>query len=213
MTIRCQACKSVFKIPDEKIEKMKGTVLACPKCGGKVPVHGSGAHAAGGESNPEKPLTYDASKKPFDFLDAGSRTAIVCATDPPVKAAMLRALEEMGYHVTRVQNSREALRNMWYHTYNLVLLDELFDTDHPDRNRVLAYLQGLGMAMRREMVAVLFSRSLNTMDEMGAFQKSVNQIINVKHLPETSRILRMTLKAHETFYRIYRDVAQKETTL
>jgi len=213
MNIACPECKSRFRISDEKIPKLEGAVLACPKCGSGVPVDTGRISGASTAEVKEEALTYDASKKPFDFLDAGSRTAIACVTETAVLEAVCQALGKMGYSITEAQDAREALRNMWYHTYHLVLLDELFDTQNPEHNRVLAYLESLSMAQRREMVVALFSRSLRTMDEMGAFQKSVNVIINVKHLPDTSRILSQAIREHHTFYQVYRDLRKKETAL
>ena len=214
MNISCPECKSRFRIPDEKASKLEGVTLTCPKCGGRVSVDTVKKNKkAPVVPDPNEADSYDASKKPFDFLEPGSRTAIVCIADTSVKQSVLKGITEMGYHVTEARDSREALRNMWYHTYHLVLLDELFDTQNPDHNRVLIYLEGLNMAMRREMIVVLLSRSLRTMDEMGAFQKSVNLIINIKNLMELSRILQMAIREYQTFYQVYKDLEKKETAL
>ncbi len=213
MNIICPECKSRFKIPDEKLHELQGAVLACPKCGGRVPVGAEETQEVSDSPIKDESLTYDASSKPFDFLEAGSLTAIVCATEAGVKETFLKALDGMGYRITEAGDSREALRNMWYHAYSLVVVDELFDTQNPDYNRVLAYLEGLGMAQRREMVVVLVSRSRRTLDEMGAFEKSVNVIVNIKHLEELPRILPQVLGEHETFYKVYRELTKKETAL
>ncbi len=213
MNIICPECRSRLRVSDEKVPELEGAILACPKCGGRVPVTGSDIREESVDGVPEGAAGYDASQKPFDFLEAGSRTAIVCTTDAAVKPALMEAMEEMGYHVTEAKDARDALRNMWYHAYHMVLLDERFDTQNPEQNRVLAYLEGLNMAMRREMVVALISRSLRTLDEMGAFQKSVNLIVNVKNLPELSRILRLAVQEHDAFYHVFKEIARKETAL
>jgi hypothetical protein len=213
MNVICPECRSRLRIADEKVPELEGAILACPKCGGGVPVAGPQEPEGTSAPDPEAGARYDASEKPFDFLEAGSRSAIVCSTDAAVKPALLKAMEEMGYHVTEAKDSREALRNMWYHAYQIVLLDELFDTQSPEHNRVLSYLEGLNMALRREMVVVLVSRRLRTLDEMGAFQKSVNLIVNVANLPEIPRILRLAVQEHDAFYHVYKEIAKKETAL
>ncbi len=78
---------------------------------------------------------------------------------------------------------------MRYHVYDVVAVDESFDTDNPEANGVLIYLERLGMAIRRNMFVTMISSRHRTMDNMTAFLKSVNLIINSKNIEDTGKIL------------------------
>ena len=44
--------------------------------------------------------TYDASDRPFDFLEAGGETALICEPDPSIREKIGNALKALGYRVT-----------------------------------------------------------------------------------------------------------------
>ena len=113
MNITCQHCKGQFRIPDEKVPKGQTFTLGCPKCKQKITVNagknGTGASAAKpAPSQPKQPglmdeissRGYDADDKPFDFLEEGARTALLCELDPVYKTKIKEALASLGYMVT-----------------------------------------------------------------------------------------------------------------
>jgi predicted Zn finger-like uncharacterized protein len=209
MEITCPSCKSKYRIPDEKIADSANSSFSCPKCKKKVRIDTKEA-ASGRKDSKEEAEDYDASEKSFDFVNTGEKTALICISDIALKKTAIETLHVMGYHITDSENGRDALRSMWYHVYHLVILDEFFDTDNPDQNRVLAYLEGLNMTVRRKMVVALISRTYRTMDQMTAFQKSVNVIFNIKHMKELERQLTVTINEHRSFYRVFNEYYKKE---
>jgi len=115
----------------------------------------------------------------------------------------------MDYHITDAKNTRDAVTNMRYHVYDLILIDESFDTDDPDRNGVLSYLERLSMSVRRNIVVVLLSNRYRTMDNMMAFNKSVNMILNVKNVNDIEKILVGRMTDNDFFFRVYKDTLKK----
>jgi hypothetical protein len=85
------------------------------------------------------------------------------------------------------------------------VVDENFDTDNPEANGVLIYMERLGMATRRNMFVAMISSRHRTMDNMTAFLKSVNLIINSKNIEDTGKILSRGLTEYMAFYRVFRD--------
>jgi len=49
---------------------------------------------------------------------------------------------------------------------------------------VLAYLETLNISIRRQMFVILLSNTYRTMDNMQAFNKSVNVILNLKNIDD-----------------------------
>lgn len=153
--------------------------------------------------------TYNAADKPFDFVDAESRTALLCVSEEGARATLVRALQELGYRVTESSSARDALKSMRFHTYDLICVDERFDTDNPDANDVLRYLGGLAMATRRQIFVTLLGDRYRTMDNMAAFHRSVNLTLNLKNLDDAATILKNAVLENASFFQIYRETLKK----
>jgi hypothetical protein len=104
-----------------------------------------------------------------------------------------------------VRNSREALKSMRYRNYDLIVVNEYFDAKNPDANGVLIYLERLNMAVRRDIFTVMITRRFRTMDNMTAFQKSVNMVVNVDNITDFDKILRRGLADFGMFYQAFKD--------
>jgi hypothetical protein len=111
----------------------------------------------------------------------------------------------MEYHITEPDSQRETLKQMRYHDFNLIVINEDFDTRNPDANGVLIYLERLHMSTRRNMVVCLISSRYRTMDQMTAFQKSVNMIVNTKDIQNFDQALRSGIADYEFSYRILKE--------
>jgi predicted Zn finger-like uncharacterized protein len=206
MNIICENCQSKFKIPDEKIPSGRKASIACPKCKGKISLNGK-MGAAGTKVNfvdANSNGSYDASEKPFDFIEEEGLTALVCESNPLVQTTIAEALELMEYQITRAENTRDALKRMRYHNYDLFVVNENFDTDNPESNGILLYLERLNMLVRRNMFIALVSDRFRTMDNMMALNKSVNLIINIKNVEDIGKILSRGITDNEFFYRVFK---------
>ena len=213
MNITCDSCRSKFRVPDEKIHPQKGASFLCPKCQNRItvspPTEGApvdidldDASAAGNEFGVD---TFDAEDKPFDFVEEEGKTCLLCEQNPALKKSILDVLQIMEYHITEPENQREALKQMRYHDYNLIVLNEAFDTRNPDANGVLIALERLHMETRRNMIVCLVSSRYRTMDQMMAFQKSVNMIVNTKDIERFDQVLRSGIADYEFSYRVFKE--------
>jgi len=220
MEIICDACKSKFKIPDEKIPEGKTTNIKCPKCKGKISItppqknennepealeEDNSAFGFDVDSSDNGEDSYDADEKPFDFIEEEGKTALFCESDGGIIKNAVSVLERMEYHVTVPENIREALKTMRYHSYDLVIVNENFNTRNLDSNGVLVYLESLNMALRRNIFVAMLSERFRTNDNMVAFNKSVNIIINMKDMDKFDRILSQGISEHVMFYRVYKE--------
>ncbi len=207
MEVICSSCQGKFKIANEKIPAGKRTTVACPKCKGYItlrPQKGS----AGGRAGSSK-SGYNASEKPFDFIEEEGLTSLVCEPNPKVRRAITNALEVMDYQITEAENARDALKRMRYHNYDLFVINENFDSDNPDANSILLFLERLSMSVRRDMFVALVSNRFRTMDNMMALNKSVNLIINIKNVDDIGKILSRGITDNEYFYRIYKQTLKE----
>jgi predicted Zn finger-like uncharacterized protein len=204
MEIICENCQSKFKIPDDKLPAGKTVTLTCPKCKQKIAVDAKQKAAEQLQADLTS-SNYDASDKPFDFIEEEGNTALVCESSPEIRKKIVNALNLLEYHVTVTDSGREALKKMRYHQYDLVVANESFNCDGPDSNMVLLYLERLSMSYRRNMFAVMISNKYRTMDQMMAFRYSVNIIVNTKNVEDIGKVIQRALTDHEFFYRVFSD--------
>lgn len=201
MDIICSKCSSKFRIPDDKIPAGRVTTLPCPKCKTRIsldPAKKTAAATGNGAS-------YDSTDKPFDFIEEEGLTALLCEQNPIARKTIESALSLMDYQITIAESARDALKRMRYHVYDLIVVNENFDTKNPDANGVLIYLERLQMSTRRNIFVAMVSNRYRTMDNMMAFHASVNLVINIKNIEDIGKILGRGITDTELFYRIYKE--------
>jgi len=208
MDVICHNCQSKFRIADDKIPSGKAATFPCPKCKSKISL-GSGSRATGGGAGATNGEGYDAFDKPFDFIEEEGLTALVCEQNPLVRKSITDALQLLEYQITVAESARDALKRMRYHVYDLIVVNESFDTKNPEANGVLIYLERLSMSTRRNMFIAMVSDRFRTMDNMMALNKSVNLIINVKNIEDIGKILSRGITDNEYFYRVLKETLKE----
>jgi len=223
MNVVCKNCRGKIKIPDERVPKGQSFSITCPKCKNKITLgppededtlFGS-PEGMGDDDSDQKPVEneasgeYDDTDRAFDFLEDGQETVLLCEPDTSVRAKIKAALENMDYHITRPLSPRDALKQMRFHEYNMVIINERFGTLDPDMNHVLKYIEQMSMSIRRNIFVALLTSRFRTMDNMTAFNKSVNIIINLKNLDDVEKILKRSVNENKNFYRVYKELMIK----
>ncbi|MBF0201844.1 MAG: zinc-ribbon domain-containing protein [Desulfamplus sp.] len=230
MEISCIHCKTRVNVPDQKIPKGRKASLVCPKCRQKIhiipgedgsytPIDGKGEKQAKVSSkSPSKvpsqtyqPPTpaYSASNKPFEVLDENSKTALLCISHPHALELAGKIMNSMQYHTESVDNVEKALTYMKFHLFNIIILDEDFDTNRRGSSHIIDFLNELEMMSRRKVIVFLLSRTQSTMDNMASFNFSVNQIMNLGKLNGMEGLLKRTIKEHDQFYSVFNDSLKK----
>lgn len=216
MDIACTHCQAKFVLPDEKVPKGKSFSLTCPKCKEKITIRApepdpvaagfdtvdSEAPASGGGFEAE---AYDSSDRPFDFVEEGALTALLLDSDPVHREKMVTVLEGMNYRISRPSTARDALKQMRFHAFDVIVIDETFDSPNPDQNHVLRYLERLTTSIRRDIFVVMISNRFRTNDNMAAFNRSVNLVINTDHIDEFEKVIRFGLTEYNAFYRVFKE--------
>ena len=210
MEVSCKSCQAQFSIPDDKLPAGKRVSAACPKCRQKIKIEAPSPYdersSSGAEHGNEQ---YNAADKPFDFIEEDALTALVCEDDPVIREKIKSTLAVMEYNVSVAGSTREALKRMRYHNYDLVVVNEMFNTNAADANGVLVFLERLPMSTRRGIFVCLITARGRTMDHMMAFNRSVNMIINAKNMDEFGKVLSTGMTDNDMFYRVYRDTVKK----
>ena len=142
-------------------------------------------------------------------LDEPERLALVCADDAGRQAAIRAALEQLGLSLQIAKDAAEAIDVLRKNAYEVVVLDEEFQGATPLDNPVLKAIAVMPITMRRYVLVALVGKDLKTSDNMTAFAKSVNVVINLADLPQLAGILRRAIADNNEFYRVYRQVLRE----
>jgi len=153
--------------------------------------------------------SYDASDRPFDFIEEGTETAMICESDPSIRLKIIDFLQKEGVRITEPASAQEALKNMRFHVYQLIVIDEHYEIDDDRNNIILRYLNGLSMDIRRNIFVVMITRKFRTMDKMAAFNKSVNVVVSVNDINQFGAIVKKGVAEHEAFYHVFKETLRK----
>lgn len=210
MEIICSNCQSKLRVPDVKLPPGKSFSLRCPKCETKIHINGSrlkGAEAAGDAvaQAPDEDLdmlatSADLSRESFELARLGNRTALVCEPYTATRKKLTATLKSLDFYVVAAEDTRDALKRMRYHRFDLLVVDESFDTSQPEENGVLIFVRNLEMAVRRHMFIVMLTNRFRSLNQLTALHRSVNLIINHEHLNRLEEILARSLEEEKRFY-------------
>lgn len=226
MNIVCSTCSTKIKIPSNKVPKDKSFSINCPKCKAKITIDQESKR----ESRPETPVKNSSPndaehdsrfisdmasepdqkpENPFDFLEEGAETALICELDGMIRRKIKAYLEKSNYHISEPDSAREALKQIRFHDYDLIIINELFGTRDPESNHILKYLSQLRMNTRRNIFVVMLTERFRSMDKMTAYNRSVNLVINLKDIDHVDKILQQGITDNAAFYRIFKDISAK----
>jgi len=219
MDIVCEKCQNTLKIPDEKVPKGKAFAINCPKCKNKISVNPAAEPPPPSAKTPSAPPPKasdgedgESDNGPgggFEYLEAGTKTAMLCESNTDFNAKLKSALENMGYKVLSPQEPREALKQLRFHDFDVVILDEMFGTRNPDVNHVHKHLSQLPMISRRNIFVALITERFKTGDNMQTFNKSVNFILNLGDIDRAQKILTRSINDNNSFYRVFKESVAK----
>jgi hypothetical protein len=162
---------------------------------------------ASADNTDEERLDY--SGRPFGYVDPENKTAMICEQDPVSRDKVSNAIKKIGFEVVQPATFKDALKYMRFHIFDVILVNENFNTGIWEVNNIMKYLENLNMSVRRQIFVVLISTIYATMDSMQAYHKSVNMIINKNEISDIENILKQALSEHTDFYYLLKDNIRK----
>jgi predicted Zn finger-like uncharacterized protein len=220
--IQCTHCQAVFNVSADKVPKGQQFKTTCSKCRRTIIVDPQSA-GRGSEVGIDASLSEvgdaptaiaadldvtSAYDSPLEVLEEGARSALVCVDEPGRLKAVREALEDLNYYSSMASSVKEALSKLRYNQYDLVMLDEEFCGENAENNTILRYLQPMPMSTRRNIFLMLISSQFKTLDNLMAFAKSVNAVINVNDIQRVKLVLERAMADHRRFYKIYWDLTR-----
>jgi len=137
---------------------------------------------------------------------ADQRLVLVCENAPERQHIIRAALEQLGFTMLPAATAEEGCERLRRHAFEIVIVDERFESNSVLDNPVLAFLNTMPINLRRHVFVVLLGREFKTFDNMMAFVRSVNVVVNLNDLPHLPAIIRKGLEDNNEFYRVFREM-------
>ena len=222
MEFSCQKCHSSLRISDEKIPDDKVFNIICPKCKDKISIDKKTvaikpqkvtdfesltpeiSKNAAPESYTNETITNLPDEPTVEFHEEGKKTALICDDNKSNQDILKNALEELAYKTTTGKNPEDALKKIHLDPYDVIVLHEEFGGFSASDNPVLNRMQPMYMSIRRNIFFALIGQSYSTLDNLMAFSKSADIVINQKDLPHIKSILRRAISENDNFYKIFK---------
>jgi len=212
MDITCKSCGAKLAIPDEKLPPNQVVNVACPKCKGKVRVdtrESDGNLAPKKEKVEERGPENEEDTSPLDLFEEGARLALVLDGDDGHVTEINSALEQLSYKPILPSSTGEAMSKLRLHHFDLILLSDGYGGQDLERSPITHYLNHLSMSERRKIFLILLSDKFKTMDNMMAFIKSANLVVNDDDLSNLSLVLKKAISDNEKFYKVFLDTLKE----
>ena len=137
---------------------------------------------------------------------AAPRLVLVCVDDASRQNVIKAALDQLGFTMYAAKSAEEAVERLRRDPFEVAVIDEQFQGSNGLDNEVLQALQTMPMSTRRYMFVALLGRTYKTFDNMLAFSRSVNVVVNLNDLPHLPAILRKGITENNEFYRAFREI-------
>jgi CheY-like chemotaxis protein len=210
MDVTCKSCDATLNIPDEKLPSQHAVSITCPRCKGKIRIDPRESNKNLAEKVREVGLEYEEDTGPLDLFEEGTRLVLVLDGDEGNVAEISSALEEFSYKPILPTSIGEAMSKLRLHHFDLIIISDGFDGQDLTNSPIIHYLNHLSMSIRRKMFLVLLSDKFKTMDNMMAFARSANIVVNPDDLSNLSLILKKAIQDNEKLYKVFMDTL-KET--
>lgn len=214
MQVLCNACQRSMNIPDEKLPKDQAFSITCPGCKNKIKVD---QHLKTQESSTppaaESEVALDAPSMVVEheefeddelvIYEEGDQLALVL--DEKNQSVWTEALEGRGYKIQYAKSPEHAVHKMKFTHFHFIALHENYKNKDLNNNPVYKTLIEMPMVTRRNIFLALLGTNFKTLNNMQAFQKSVNVVINEKDLDKLEDILKKSVTENEIFYKVFKE--------
>lgn len=141
--------------------------------------------------------------------ESSFKTALICDDQNDTRGIINSSLIDLGYYVDIAKGKDNLFEKIKFNQYDIIVLNENFGGSSIENNDILKYFQDMPMAIRRHILLVLVGKDLKTLDNMAAFCRSVNAVVNQQDIPNMPNILKRALDEHNRLYKVYKETLKR----
>lgn len=142
----------------------------------------------------------------FDFVTTTDKPALLALSTSELLDTAKSALDQLGYKVHIAENHGEFLHKFNQVTYQLVVIEECFNSTTPEENESLLILQRMPMNQRRHAVVVMFGFGMATFNPLQAFQHGVHAVVNPSEMFLLIQLIQKAVADNDLFMHTFREL-------
>ncbi|MBF0607873.1 MAG: hypothetical protein HQL61_10040 [Magnetococcales bacterium] len=142
----------------------------------------------------------------LEYHEDGLKNSLICDERPDNQKRMAPALRELNYNIRVAKDIDDVYECLKYQRFDVIILNDSFGGGSSENNEVLDYIQTMPIAERRLIFVALVGNAYKSLDNMTAFAKSVNVVINDTDLANLKAMLKRAIADNDNFYRVFKSV-------
>jgi hypothetical protein len=145
----------------------------------------------------------------FDDLPEGMKSALVAFDSEEIQDSIQEKLTAMGYRATIAINIRDAVKQLKFGRFQLMIIQEDYYGATLTSNQLIRAVNSLELSIRHDMFIAVVGPSFTSLDDLTAFSLSLDTVINNKDLDDIERILISAMGHVNKFFATYREMVQQ----
>ena len=148
----------------------------------------------------------------FELLHPEDRPALLAFSNAELMSVCEKVLVELGYKVHDAVSQEDLLSRFRQLSYQLVIIEEQFNTPANEINDSLDALQRMPMHLRRHATIILVGESFQSLNAMQAFQQSVHAVVHPNELVLILRqIVEKVVRENDQFMSVFYETRKRLT--
>ncbi|MDR1658463.1 MAG: hypothetical protein LBT47_13120 [Deltaproteobacteria bacterium] len=141
-----------------------------------------------------------------DELPEGMKAAMIAFDSEETQEMLTEKLTTMGYRVTAALNIRDAVKQLKFGRFQLIVIQENYYGASLNTNQIIRAVNSLELSTRHDMFVVVVGSGFTSLDDLTAFSLSLDTVINNSDLEDIERILISAVGHSKKFFSIYREM-------
>jgi hypothetical protein len=152
--------------------------------------------------------TITDSFSPLEFDDGpeGLKSALIAYDTEEIQELLKDKLTSMGFRVFIAINVRDAVKQLKFGRFQLMLIQEDYYGATLNSNQLIRAVNGLELSIRHDMFIAVIGPSFTSLDDLTAFSLSLDTVININDLEDIERILISGMGHVSKFFSTYNEM-------
>ncbi|MBF0343619.1 MAG: hypothetical protein HQL06_05235 [Nitrospirae bacterium] len=142
----------------------------------------------------------------LEHHEDGLKNSLVCDEHQDNRKLIVNALRELRYNIRVASDIEDVYDRLRYERFDVIVLNDNFGGGSSDNNEILEFIQTMPIAERRRIFVALVGNEYKSLDNMMAFAKSVNVVINNNDFANLKAMLKRAITDNDNFYRVFKGV-------
>jgi ActR/RegA family two-component response regulator len=213
-TFVCPNCayKNAMTLPERRITEISLNDDAPPPPPPSPPTFRSGAGSRQSTGSTFTSQGLGATPPDFalppeiDEAPEGIKLAMIVFDNEEVQQKLSETLTAMGFRVTVAVNVRDAVKQLKFGRFQLIVIQEDYYGASLATNQIVRAVNSVELAVRHDMFVAVVGDGFTSLDDLTAFSLSLDTVINNKDLEDIERILISAMGHSRKFFQTYRDM-------